>query len=231
MRLPGDVRHRPYLPVHNFGNAVLVHERSSLNFPKHRSAHGGAQISEFAVSLFFLFAFVVIPLINLCVVPIRWGLGSSMVNTAVHQLAQSETLSQAFGNDSAAGAWKNAAGSATQLSLKDSLEDRLKKISGITVKSLRLSLTIEAAKRPIENKVIAKVGSIAKDWLPDGPLGPYIYRMDLQVDCDIAPLAVVPLQNLKVPGLTIPFAVVFHDTSVWDNTGRDPVSGEFYLNE
>lgn len=209
---------------------ALVQERSSLNFPNYRSAHGGAQIGEFAVSLFFLFAFVVIPLINLCVVPIRWGLGSSMVSTVAHQLAQSETLSQAFG-ESAAGGYECASPDARQQSLKDGLVDRLKKIGGITVKALRLSLTIESAKRPIENKVITNVGSIAKDWLPDGPLGPYVYRLDLQVDCDIAPLAVVPLQGLKIPGLTVPFAVQFHDTSVWDNTGRDPVSGEFYLNE
>jgi hypothetical protein len=184
-----------------------------------RAAGGGAQISEFAVSLFFLFAFVVLPLINLCVIPLRWSLGKSTVSSRVHQLAQSETLSQAFKGEQEGGG------------LKDGAHEKLNNIGGITVKSSQLSLIIESEKLQGQTKVITQVGSIAKDWLPDGPLGPYIYRLDLQVDSDVAPLVVVPLPNPKIPGLTAPFAVQFHDTSVWENTGRDPVSGEFFVNE
>jgi hypothetical protein len=208
-----------------------------LIIPKYRFPHGGAQISEFAVSLFFLFAFVVIPLINLCVVPIRWGLGKSVVSARVHQLAQSEMLSQALKSEQGASQQRLQNGSQpglqqpVQASPQEELQDKLNKIGGITVKSSQLSLTIESAKRQGETKSFSKVGSIDKDWLPDGPLGPYVYRLDLQVDGDVAPLFVLPLQNMKVPGLTIPFAVQFHDTSVWENTGRDPVSGEFFVNE
>jgi len=205
---------------------------------RHRSPSGGAQISEFAVAFFFLFAFVVIPLINLCVVPLRWGLGRSMVSNQVHQLAQSEMLSQAFKIEQGEGPQTGSQNGSQKRSqadgqapMQDNIRNRLPTIGGITVKSSQLSLTIESAKLQGQTKVITKVGSIAKDWLPDGPLGPYVYRLDLQVESDVAPLFVLPLQNLKVPGLTIPFAVQFHDTAVWENTGRDPVSGEFFVNE
>ncbi len=184
---------------------------------KYRSRHsaaGAAQISEFGLALFFLFVCVVIPLINLCVVPLRWGLGKQIVGEKVHQLSQLETLSQAF-----------KAGDS------DTAGDKLTKLGGIAVKSSQLSLTVESAKLQGQTKEILKAGTIPKDWLPDGTLGPYVYRLDLTVDADVSPLIVLPLPNLKIPGLTAPFPVVFHDTSVWENTGRDPASGEFYLNE
>ncbi|MBS1991314.1 MAG: hypothetical protein JSS83_12405 [Cyanobacteria bacterium SZAS LIN-3] len=181
---------------------------------KSRSNRGGYQISEFAVSLLFLFGCVVLPLLNLSVIPLRWGLGNSIVNTTVGQKAKAETLSAAL---------KTSAG-------QDDVIAALNKLSGITVKSSNLALIIESAKLQGQSKTITKPGSIDRDWLPDGPLGPYVYRLDLSVDCDIAPLVVLPAP-VKIPGLTSAFAVKFHDAAVWENTGRDPASGEFFLNE
>lgn len=234
---------------------------------KTRKRQGSAQISEFAVALLFLFGFVVLPLINLCVVPLRFSLGKSIVSSRVHELAQSETLSQALkidAGDSTAmspihgqpvtqgqpviqeqpkiqGQPVMQRQPATQLHSgskavsaeegKASIRERLSKIGGITIRSSELTLTIESQKRQGEIKVVSEAGSISRDWLPDGPFGPYIYRLDLSVNCDISPLVVVALPNPKIPGLTAPFAMQYHETSVWENTGRDPVSGEFYVNE
>jgi len=114
---------------------------------------------------------------------------------------------------------------------QESVQDKLNKIAGLTVKASQLALIVESAKLQGQTKTITRVGTVNQDWLPDGPLGPYVYRLDLTVDSDIAPLIVIPVQNPRIPGLTAPFAVQFHDSSVWENTGRDPVSGEFYLNE
>ena len=179
-----------------------------------RTQRGGYQISEFAVSLLFLMGCVVLPLINLSVIPVRYGLGHSCVSTWVRQKAQAESLGQALQSNS-----------------QDALVTSLDKIGGIKVKSSRLALLIESAKLQGQTKTVTQAGNIDKDWLPDGPLGPYVYRLDLAVGCEIAPLVVVPVPNVKVPGLTSPFAVNFHETAVWENTGRDPASGEFFVNE
>jgi len=179
-----------------------------------RTQDGGYQISEFAVSLLFLMGCVVLPLINLSVIPVRYGLGHSCVSTWVQAKAQAESLGQALQNDG-------------QAVLLTSLE----KIGGIKVKSSKLALLVESAKLQGQTKIITRAGTIDKDWLPDGPLGPYVYRLDLETDCEISPLVVLPLPNVKVPGLTSPFSVNFHETAVWENTGRDPATGEFFVNE
>jgi len=179
-----------------------------------RKPKGGYQISEFAVSLFFLISCVVLPLINLSVIPVRYGLGNSMVSTWVQQRAQSETL-----------------GTALQDKAQANLLESLNKIGGIRVKASQLALIVESAKLQGQTKVITKPGNIDKDWLPDGPIGPYVYRLEAQIECEISPLVVLPVPNVKVPGLTSPFAVNYHNSAVWENTGRDPATGEFFVNE
>lgn len=177
-----------------------------------RSQAGGYQISEFAVSMLFLIACVALPLLNLSVIPLRWGLAHSLVSTTVQQKAQCETLSQALQSENT---WLEA----------------FKKIGGITVKSTKVALLVESAKMQGQTRVITKAGSIPGDWLPNGPMGPYVYRMDLTADCEIAPLVLIPVPNVKIPGLTSPFAVSFNEKAVWENTGRDSATGEFFVNE
>ena len=179
-----------------------------------RNCRGNYQISEFAVSVFCLIAFVVLPLINLSVIPLRWSLAKSLVGISVQKAAQSETLSRALATTA-----------------EQNIPDGLKKIGGITIKTARLALLIESSKVPGQLKTVTKPGSIDKDWLPDGRLGPYIYRLEQNVEAEIAPLILLPLNNPKIPGLTAPLTVQLEDSSAWENLGRDAESGEFFINE
>ncbi len=76
------------------GKGRMRSDRDNLNDcgqPK-----GSAQLSEFGAAIFLLFSCVVIPLIDVSIIPVRLGLGKSIVSHRVHQLAQSECLSEAF---------------------------------------------------------------------------------------------------------------------------------------
>lgn len=180
-----------------------------------RSQRGGYQISEFTVAFFFLMSFVVVPLIDLAIVPLRWGLGMLMVDSWVHQLSMAETPSQAQ---------KIAVES-------DYLQDGLERIGGISLKSSRLCLSVQSTKLSGETKTFNKPGAIPKDWLPDGVNSPCLYALDLSVDVAIYPLITAPLLNLKIPGLTEPIVTTFQSTSAWENMGLNPTTGEFFVNE
>jgi hypothetical protein len=177
-----------------------------------RNANGAYQMSEFAVAVFCLFLFIILPLVNLSIVPMRYGLAKSLVEDQLHRLAKAELLSQAL---------------APGLNLTDALG----KIGGIEVVTTKTVLEIEAAKKPQEKKQIAKVGAINTDWLPDGPLGPYLYRLASRTELKIAPLALVKLGGLNVPGLTAPLPVTLDEKCVFENLGRDPNTGEYFINE
>lgn len=182
---------------------------------KVRSQRGNYQISEFTMALFFLIGFVVLPLIDLAVVPLRWGLGMLMVDNWAHQLAMSESLSEAH-----------------SLAVKDDyLKNNLKGIGGISLRDSRLALTVQSTKLNGIAQSFTKPGSIPKDWLPDGANAPCLYVLDLSVDVSIYPLVTAPLMNLKVPGLTEPIMTTFRSTSAWENMGLNPATGEFFVNE
>lgn len=182
---------------------------------KLRSPRGSYQISEFTMAFVFLIGFVVLPLIDLAVVPLRWGLGVLMVDNWAHQLAMSESLSEA-----------------RKISESNSfLADGLKRIGGISLRDSRLALTVQSTKLNGIAQSFTKPGSIPKDWLPDGANAPCLYVLDLSVDVSIYPLITAPLMNLKVPGLTEPIVTTFKSTSAWENMGLNPVTGEYFVNE
>ena len=180
-----------------------------------RWQQGSAHLSEFGAALFLLISCIIIPLIDLAIIPVRWSLGKSMVSSRVHQLAQSETISEAF--------------KAFQQDV--SFPNKLQRIGGITVKSSHLSLTAASVRHAGEIKTINRAGALPRDWLPDGSRSPCIYQLDLTVSADVDPLITAPLPHLPIPGLTRPMSMQFHDVSAWENLGRDPSSGEFFMNE
>lgn len=182
---------------------------------KNRTQRGSYQISEFTMAFVFLIGFVVLPLINLAVVPLRWGLGMLMVESWAHQLAMAESWSEAH-----------------KIADKDGyLNDGLKRIGGITLKGSRLALMAQSLKLNGIGQSFTKPGSIPQDWLPDGANAPCVYVLDLSVDVSISPLITAPLMNLKVPGLTEPIMTTLKSTSAWENLGMNPATGEFFLNE
>jgi hypothetical protein len=179
-----------------------------------RSPHGSAQLSEFGAALFLLLSCFVIPLIDLSVIPVRLGLGKSIVNHRVHQLAQSECLSEAF-----------------KSFREDDFHAGLARIGGFNAKSTHLSLIATSVKNPDQSKKVNRPGALPGDWLPGGIKGPCLYRLDLTVDAEIEPLITARLPGVQIPGLTRPIPFHLREESNWENLGCDPSSGEFFVNK
>ncbi len=173
----------------------------------------GAYITEFASSFFMLIS-IVLPLLNMSVIPLRFGMGKSIVSNEVRRLGHYETLSEAMkkSNDDAAGL------------------AAMQKIGGLVVKSSQLALTIESMKNKGHSLLIDKPGSIPKNWLPDGSEGPCMYMLDLKVDVEISPLVAVP-GPVQIPGLTGPLPIRFHEVSAFENLGCDPETGRFCIDQ
>lgn len=179
-----------------------------------RNLNGSAQISEFGAVLFLLISCIVLPLLNLSIIPVRYAMGKSIVATEARSLARSESFSEAIKrNQQVADRWKD-----------------LQAIGGITVKNSALSLTIDSTKTKLE-KICTGPRTIPPSFLPNGSESPCVYMLDLKVDVDIAPLVTVSWQQWNIPGLTGPIAIQFHESSAWENLGLDPVSGEYYINQ
>lgn len=180
-----------------------------------RDEKGSAHLSEFAAAIFLLLTCIVIPLIDLAAIPIRWALGRSIVAERVHNLAGSETLGAAL----------------EQFSQDRTLDKAMADIGGTTVQWSELTLTATSIRRPDQAVTVARSGMLPSEWLPDGARSPCAYQLGLTVRADIAPLIMVKIPNVNIPGLTRPLSIPFHDASSWENLGRDPLSGQFYVNE
>lgn len=179
-----------------------------------RTQTGSSQITEFGAAIFLLFSCIVIPLLDLSIVPVRLGLGKSIVNHRVHQLAQSECLSDAF------------------KSLQESdFHNGLTKIGGFNAKATQLSLVATSVKNPDVSMKVDRPGALPNDWLPGGNKGPCLYRLDLSVDAEIEPLITAKVPGLHIPGLTRPIPFHLSEESNWENMGCDPLSGEFFVNK
>jgi len=186
-----------------------------LDSSKLRCGQAGSQILEFGGAIFVFIACLILPLIDLSIIPIKFGLGKSVVANRVRQLAQSETLSEAF-KDHATGT---------------SFNQVLKGLGGIQIRSSSLALAIVSNKNVSHKVMIVRPGTIPKNWLPEGTESPCEYTLNLTVDVDIYPLFIVPLPEVKIPGLTGPLVLQYHEIALWESLGRDPLTGEFYLNE
>jgi hypothetical protein len=181
---------------------------------KLRSQAGSSQITEFGAAIFLLLSCIVIPLLDLSIVPVRLGLGKSIVSHRVHQLAQSECLSDAF------------------KSLQESdFHTGLTRIGGFSAKSTQLSLVATSVKNPDQSMTVDRPGRLSTDWLPGGNKGPCLYRLDLTVDAEIEPLITAKVPGVQIPGLTRPIPFHLREESNWENMGCDPLSGEFFINK
>lgn len=180
-----------------------------------RDSNGSAQISEFGATLFFLIGCIVLPLLNLSIIPVRYAMGKSIVATQTRMLAKSETFSEAIKRNSN----------------RDERWKQLEAIGGISVKDSALSLTIDSTKTKRQATCTAP-RMIPPGFLPDGNESPCAYLLDLKVNVEISPIVTVAWQKENnIPGLTGPMSIQFHESSAWENLGLDPVSGQYYINQ
>ena len=196
-----------------------MHFRSSRITTKLASANGrkctGAQAAEFAAALTILVMFFVIPMLDLGVIPVRWGLANHLITSYSVNFARAETLSRAF----------------EQLEEDTNLQELLKKIGGVNAKRLRLALVITKPSSVDKKLVVEEPKRIPSAWLPDSPNGPFQYELELMATVEISPLLLINLGEKKIPGLNAPFSVQMISSSHWENLGRNPNTNEFFMNE
>lgn len=183
--------------------------------PKFRQK--GQQLADFTVAFGFLIMFVVLPLLDLGIVPVRYLMAQSSVSSYIKQLSLCETMSEAF----------------KKLKSSNNDFDRLlTSIGGTNVKSTRLSIIISSQKtsgKPIE---VDKPRAIPKLWLPDGTNCPCQYMIKLSADLEINPLISLPkVGSTGIPGLNAPFVLTITNVVPWENLGVNPATQEYFLNE
>lgn len=178
----------------------------------------GSQIVEFSAALILLVFFAFIPLLDLTIVPIRWMLAQELVNEYARKLALCESFHQSY----------------RTMAADPSLSTRLHRLGGVYVQSLDLRMRISRVfnyPHAPETLEVADPTQIPADWLPDGAKAPCAYSLELNVSCFVSPAILLSDKGMSVPGLTKPFSFLITATHEWENVGRDPVTGKFFLNE
>jgi hypothetical protein len=179
-----------------------------------RNRHGYEMV-EFAGALFILISCLIVPAIDFSVIPIRFGLAKSIINTRVRELSQRETLSEAY----------------NKMNESPTINHTMAGLGGMTVQSSKLSMRISSMRDERHETIINQPATLPANWLPDGQDCPCEYMLGLTANVDINPLFVISSWPQRVPGLTAPVTFQINEKAVWENLGRDPSSGEFAINE
>jgi len=177
----------------------------------------GHQIAEFAAIIPFIICIFFLPLVNLAVIPLRLGLVHNIVLRQVQESALTDKLSSAFATYS-----------------DNQLKMQLRKVAGVNLKwtTLALNVTSQRQSHPSTEKlVVYSPSAIPDQWLPNGTRAPCDYFLSIKLAVDIFPLVSAPFFGARVPGLNGPFTVTLEEISHWQNLGRDPASGQFFINE
>ncbi|MBX9695431.1 MAG: hypothetical protein K2Z81_23805, partial [Cyanobacteria bacterium] len=72
---------------------------------------------------------------------------------------------------------------------------------------------------------------VPKEWLPDGKKSPCTYTLELEVKSTIAPAVLLSTKGVAVPGLTCPVPITITAAHEWENLGRNPLTGKYFLTE
>lgn len=167
----------------------------------------GANLLEFSAVFAVLVVVILLPLVDLCAIPIRTFFASTAVKETIHTLALSSKFSQA------------------RSSVKGVLQPRLDAITGVSLRSADLSLVANSSSGSATFS-----GSVPETWLPDGKNGPYHYKLLLTCEMDISPLFLIGAGG-DIPGFSSPFRTKISESYAWENLSKDPATGQFFLNE
>jgi hypothetical protein len=170
-------------------------------------------MAEFSCYLAILVAFGLI-LIDLAAIPLRLGQLDSTLAQRVHQMTMEDRLSK----------------SRKEIDNNFQLNQTQTSIEGVHIEDA--NLTILAISRQGDQTIsLDPHKPIPSAWLPDGTNCPCTYQLNLKVHAKIDPLAIVPIAGRNVPGLSAPVEFAVDQSSNWENLGRDPYTGQFYINE
>lgn len=177
-----------------------------------RSRIGAANITEFGAVLVMILC-LVLPFLNLAIIPVRYAVAKSIVSTEARSLAKCETFSEALAS----------------VNRESEKLAGLQALGGISVTKSQLTLTVEETASQVTHS-FSSPRSIPHNLLPDGKSN-CAYYIELEVDLEIHPLVTASLGQARIPGLTGPIPLRLQEGAAWENLSRDPLSGEFFVNQ
>jgi len=170
-------------------------------------------MAEFSCYLTILVALGIV-LIDIAAIPLRLGQLQSTLAQTVHQMALKNRLSV----------------SRKEIDNNFQLNQTLTSFEGVHIKDVNLMI-VAISKQGDRTISLDPHKPIPSAWLPDGTNCPCTYQLNLKVNANIDPLVTAPIAGKKVPGLSGPVEFAVEQSSNWENLGRDPYTGQFYINE
>ncbi|MFA7337869.1 MAG: hypothetical protein WC028_13865 [Candidatus Obscuribacterales bacterium] len=195
--------------IQTSGNLKPVSLDSRSHRAKQRKASGHA-ITEFAVGLIVLIAFVFAPLFNIAIIPIRYLIVEGAMTEMSHRVVLCEKRTEAYA-----------------MFTQDPWFTSILEKCSVTIANPKLKLTIVSKDGSSQISVPNGV-PIPAEWLPDGSFQPSLYSMELSADCSIAPLF---SSAAGLPGFTSPITLHLHTSSPWENFSRNPITSQYFVNE
>jgi hypothetical protein len=192
----------------------MLASANSSNRSKRRS-QTGSQIAEFGAGLVLLSTLILIPLLDLVIVPVRWMMAQDIVNAYTRKFALCESLNES---------WR-------MLNAEPTLTEALEKLGGVSVKSEDLSVRVSTASSADEVLRLRLPAQIPADWLPNGSKAPCVYSLETHVDLEIAPAVLMRDFGARIPAVSSPIPIAVSSSHAWENLARNPASGEYFLNE
>jgi hypothetical protein len=194
----------------------------------------GHQIIEFGAAL-SLFVAVVIPVFELCLMPLRFFLAQMVMDQTVQKLAHSESRNDAHNTLVQDRSWKE-----------------LLRRCGVDVSDEKLSLCVGQLEQSAETQV-GDTAPFPKQLLPDSGHVVFSYALALEANCSVAPImsagdnepffqpskanstaqkrAKTPSLIAPIPGLDAPLVWHVITKAPWENLSVDPYNAKFFLEE
>ncbi|MBP9807883.1 hypothetical protein KBF38_06205 [bacterium] len=157
-------------------------------------------------------------MLDFVVVPVRWMMAQEIVNNYARKLAMCETLSQSYAT----------------MEADPSLKVLLQNIGGVDVKSIDLHVKISRTstlKSETESYIVSQPGRIPAAWLPSADNQSRLFSLELSVQSNMYPTVLMPGFILSVPGITAPIPMIVTASHEWGNLGRNPRTGNYFINE
>lgn len=177
---------------------------------KNKRKECGAVMSEFSAAMCVFICLFLIPLVDIGIIPIRYFMAQGLLNDTAAKLALCRKRSAAY-----------------DILLKDEQwRDLLEKV-GVHVKAVKMNLRIVSQKSTAE-AIVKRNAQVLPEWLPQGAKAPCVYSLETATVCKIAPLVNA---EAGLPGLTAPLTFIINARAQWENMGRNPETGNYYLNE
>ncbi len=166
-------------------------------------------MTEFAAAFTVFICCLLVPMINVSVIPLRYVIAFAMVQEMTHKLAKCETRGQAIKQ-------------ANEIVNSQDFAQRF----GVTIGTSDLAILCKGQNGDLA--VFQEANPLPPTWLPGGQRSQCNYLLQVQTPVDIPPLF---CGGPKITALTAPIKLNIVTTAPWENLGCDPATQKFYINE